>query len=286
MWRKQLAPTGVIFEKWDIKNMEIICASICYRGWAEDEVEATLRHAPSIGYHAMEVHGPLTWSLEAIQRFDLPALRSRIRQSGMCCAGLYTPGWGGEDDADAIAHAQAIAKCAEYAEQLGARHITSTGASRRGESGALERVMLCVGKVLETISPHNPVRLALEPHYGNILEQPEDFEQILTAFPDPRLGICVDTGHFHSAGVDMPLLIHRFAWRIYSVHLKDHLGSRSVGIGRGEVDLPGVITALKEVGYQGGLTVELEVEDPENLPKYTEEAYIYLTGLLGQKLGE
>jgi sugar phosphate isomerase/epimerase len=59
-----------------------------------------------------------------------------------------------------------------------------------------------------------------------------------------------------------------------------------VGIGRGEIDLQAVMAALKEVGYRGGLTVELEVDDPRNLPRYTEEAYFYLSGLLGQKLEE
>ena len=57
-----------------------------------------------------------------------------------------------------------------------------------------------------------------------------------------------------------------------------------MGIGRGEVDLPAIVAALRAVGYAGGLTVELEVEDPENLPRYTQEAYVYLGGLLGQKL--
>ena len=55
--------------------MDLICASICYRGYADDEVQATLERAPQIGYRWMEVHGPLTWSLEAIQQFDLPGLR-------------------------------------------------------------------------------------------------------------------------------------------------------------------------------------------------------------------
>jgi sugar phosphate isomerase/epimerase len=96
----------------------------------------------------------------------------------------------------------------------------------------------------------------------------------------------VDTGHFHSANVDIPAFIHRFAQRIYSVHLKDHLGAVSMGIGRGEIDLLAAITALRDIGYSGGLTIELEVQDPQNLPRYTEEAYIYLSGLLGQKLAE
>jgi sugar phosphate isomerase/epimerase len=264
--------------------MDIICASICYRGYAEDEVAATLELAPRIGYRWMEVHGPLTWSLEAIRNFDLPGLQERIGRSSLKCAGLYTPGWGGRDERDALAHAGAIVCCAEFAQVLGASHITGTGASPRTEPGALERVIRCARRVLEIVPAANPVRLALEPHFGNVLQQPEDFAAVLEACPDPRLGLCVDTGHFHSAGVDIPAFIHRFAGRIYNVHLKDHLKTVSVGVGRGEIDLPAVIAALRMTGYLGGLTVELEVEDPHNLPRYTEEAYFYLSGLLGQKL--
>ena len=68
------------------------------------------------------------------------------------------------------------------------------------------------------------------------------------------------------------------------MHLKDHLGTVSVGIGRGELKLKQIIETLQEVGYQGDLTLELEVEDPENLPRYTEEAYFYLSGMLGLPL--
>ncbi len=266
--------------------MELICASICYRGYAQDEVQATLEFARRIGYHWMEVHGPLTWSVEAIEHFDLPVLQAKIRASGMGCAGLYTPGWGGQDEADALIHAAAISRCAALAQALGAGYVTSTGASPRTQPGALQRVIQCAQSVLKTFPAGSPIKLALEPHYGNVLEQMGDFEAVLAACPDPRLGVCVDTGHFHSAGVDIPAFIRKFAARLYSVHLKDHLGTRSVGVGRGEIDLPGVIAALKQVGYRGGLTVELEVDDTENLPRYTEEAYFYLSGLLGQKLAE
>ena len=48
--------------------MDIICASICYRGYAEDEVAATLEYAPQIGYRLMEIHGPLIWSVDAAPR--------------------------------------------------------------------------------------------------------------------------------------------------------------------------------------------------------------------------
>lgn len=264
--------------------MEIICASICYRGYAEDEIAATLANAPKLGYRLMEIHGPATWSVPAVDAFDLPAMKAAIQASGMQCAGIYTPGWGGRDAGEVREHARAIAKCVGYAQALGAHHVTATGAEPRGAAGAQARVIDCVRQVLDQIPADCRVKLTLEPHYGNALQQPEDFEQVLEAIPDARVGVCVDTGHFHSAGVDQVALIQRFGPRVYAVHLKDHLGTVSVGIGRGEVDLPRIIAALRAEEYSGDLTVELEVEDPVNLPRYTQEAYLYISGLLGRKL--
>ena len=264
--------------------MDIICASICFRGYVDDEVAGTLQFAPAMGYKWMEIHGPISWTPDAAEVLDAEALKPLLAAAGIRCAGIYPPGWGGADAADVTAHARAIAKCAAVAEALGAGHIACTGASQRGEPGALDRVGDCIEQVLAQVSASTPVKLCLEPHYGNILQEPADFEKLLNRFDDPRLGLCVDTGHFHSAGADQPALIRHFASRIYNVHLKDHLGTTSVGIGRGEVDLAAIVAALRGIGYDAGLTVELEVEDPENLPRYTQEAYIYLSGLLGQKL--
>jgi sugar phosphate isomerase/epimerase len=263
--------------------MDIVCASICYRGYAEDEVAATIQLAPHAGYRAMEIHGPLTWSVAAIDAFDLPAMQQRLRASGLRCAGLYPPGWGGADADDVRQHARAIARAAHYAEQLGCHHIDTTGATGRDE-GALDRVIACVRQVLDLVSPASPLKLTLENHYGNVLEQPEDFQRVFDAIADPRVGLCVDVGHFHAAGVQPEEVIRQFAARVYAVHLKDHIGTRSVGIGRGEIDLPSIVAALREIGYDGDLTVELEVEDPENLPRYSQEAYVYVCGLLGRKL--
>lgn len=265
--------------------MDLICATICYRGYGEDEFADTLENAPGIGYRAMEIHGPMTWSVDAVKALDPESLRRRIDSSGMRCAGIYPPGWGGSDDSDVEARARAIARCVEVTQALGGDHISTTGAQRRESPGALDRVKACAKRVLELVPDSTPVWLTLEPHMGNVLEQPADFSEVLESVGhDPRLGVCVDTGHFHGSGVDTIGFIRRFADRIYAVHLKDHIGTVSVGIGRGEIDLPSVISALSGADYTGDLTIELEVEDPENLPRYTQEAYVYMNGLLGRKL--
>jgi sugar phosphate isomerase/epimerase len=264
--------------------MRLICASICYRGYREDEFAATLELAPAAGYRLMEIHGPMAWSVEAIESFDLAGAQQKLKDAGMQCAGIYPPGWGGVDDADVSRRAQAIARAVSLTEALGGDHIDTTGATPRDVPGGLGRVVDCVRQVLDLTPRRSPIKLTLEPHYGNVLQEPDDFAAVLEAVPDPRVGLCVDTGHFHSARADTVALIRRFAPRIYAVHLKDHIGTTSVGVGRGEIDLSAIVAALHEVRYAGDLTVELEVEDPQNLPRYTQEAYCYLCGLLGAKL--
>ena len=44
--------------------------------------------------------------------------------------------------------------------------------------------------------------------------------------------------------------------------------------------MPGLIHELRAINYGGPLAVELEVEDPENLPQYVTDSYQYLSGLI------
>ena len=37
---------------------------------------------------------------------------------------------------------------------------------------------------------------------------------------------------------------------------------------------------LREIGYAGPIALELEVTDPENLPRYVQEAHTYMSELL------
>jgi sugar phosphate isomerase/epimerase len=86
--------------------------------------------------------------------------------------------------------------------------------------------------------------------------------------------------------VDWRRLIARYPERILNFHVKDQRGTQSVPIGAGEVDLRGYLEALHGIGYRGALAVELEVEDLENLPRYTAEAYAYMRQLAQEVAGE
>lgn len=130
------------------------------------------------------------------------------------------------------------------------------------------------------------MKLAIEPHYRTRIESRADYDHILSEINTPKVGITIDIGHFHSAGVDWQALIRAYPDRIYNVHVKDHVGTQSVPIGAGEIDLRGLIEELHATNYNGALAVELEVVDPENLPRYCTEAYTYLRDLVESVTGK
>jgi sugar phosphate isomerase/epimerase len=81
---------------------------------------------------------------------------------------------------------------------------------------------------------------------------------------DPGAGLCVDTGWLGTQGVDAPAAIRELGPLVKHVHLKDvaHAGSHDTcRLGDGVVDIPGVVKALKAIGYAGWYSWEDEPED-------------------------
>ena len=78
------------------------------------------------------------------------------------------------------------------------------------------------------------------------------------------IGGNIDTGNMAAQGGDPVQAIHELGPRLVHVHLKDvpAVGSHDcVAIGAGIVDIPGVLEALRFVGYDGWLSIEIETGD-------------------------
>jgi sugar phosphate isomerase/epimerase len=258
--------------------MYLSCTTCALRGPYRDEIEETFRHARAAGYCHWGLGGPFTYLPGLIQWLDLGQLRRRMAEARLeTVTEVWSPQIPTESLAAALVGAENVALMAEVAARLGCRNVVQTGGTR--QPGGLAHTIAGLQRTLE-LTAHLPVVIALEPHVRSQILYPDDYEAIFAALRDERVGITVDVGHFHAAGVDWKALIRRYPHKIYNVHLKDHLGQQSVGIGRGEIDLPGLIATLAEVGYAGPVALELEVTDPENLPRYAREAYEYMAPLL------
>jgi len=85
---------------------------------------------------------------------------------------------------------------------------------------------------------------------------------------DAGIGICIDIGHTVRDCEDPASDIFRYGKRIYDCHIKDVTSAnkegKTVEMGRGIIDIRGVISALKKIKYTGKCSLEFEkdMKDP------------------------
>jgi sugar phosphate isomerase/epimerase len=100
---------------------------------------------------------------------------------------------------------------------------------------------------------------------------------------DPRIGLCNDIGHTIRAGVDPVASIIEFADRLIDIHIKDVSAANPKGgaieMGRGVIDIPGVMRALIQIGYAGIASFEYEKDADDPVPGLAESVG-YARGVL------
>ena len=262
-----------------MSGMILSCTTCALRNPPLDEILETFKHAPTAGYSYWGLAGPITWTPGLIRWLDTEGLQRRAAEVGL--KGL-TEVYASAISTDSVEAAERSVEDlllnVEAAVKLKCPLVVFSG-GKRG-TGGLENTLAGLRKLVRLIADM-PVKVALEPHVGSQFQDETDYEKILGDITTEQLGITIDTGHFHEVGVDWKALIRKYPNRIYNVHVKDHVGSQSVPIGRGEIDMAGLIHELRAIDYRGPLAVELEVEDSENLPLYVSAAYQYLSDLIG-----
>jgi inosose dehydratase len=137
-------------------------------------------------------------------------------------------------------------------------------------------------------------------HCAGCVETPEEVAELM-ARADPKLvGLCLDTGHWHYGGGDAVDAVRTYGERVRYLHLKDcsaqiaadcraqekdYFEAVAAGVfcplGQGEVDFPGVIAAMNDLGYTGWAIVEQDVlTDDLGAPKQFSQANRdYLKGI-------
>ena len=100
---------------------------------------------------------------------------------------------------------------------------------------------------------------------------------------DKRIGLCDDIGHTTRAGVDVATSIEQFADRLLDVHIKDVTAADPKGgvteVGRGAIDIPGVIRTLIKINYTGLVSFEYEKSENDPLPGLAESVG-YVRGVM------
>lgn len=155
-----------------------------------------------------------------------------------------------------------IDRAAGLAAELGAEYLVVGGGAQRTRPASAtdyERLGTALDAVAGIARRHGLVAV-YHPHMSTIVETPEQVDRILER---TSIGLCPDTGHVILGGGDPAKLVAAHGDRIPYIHLKDVDLDRGlfVPLGQGALDVEGVLAALREAGYEGWITVELDAWD-------------------------
>jgi sugar phosphate isomerase/epimerase len=104
------------------------------------------------------------------------------------------------------------------------------------------------------------VMMSVEPHPGRYLANTDGALRLLEHVDSPAMGVNFDPSHTFPVGDFPNITIYRLGRRIIHCHVSDNDGVTNVHWrpGMGKIDWVAMFQALKDVGYDGTISIELE----------------------------
>jgi sugar phosphate isomerase/epimerase len=118
--------------------------------------------------------------------------------------------------------------------------------------------------LLDKLVAEYGVNIAIHNHGPNASYDKIDDVVKWTKDRHPRIGACVDTGHYLRSKENPVEALERLKDRVFGVHLKDVKDAKTFKIlGEGDLDVLGCLKVLQKIKYKYCLALEYE-ENPQN----------------------
>jgi len=227
--------------------------------WMRAEpIDVTIRRLAKYGYESIEISGDP-------DNYDTKEVRKLLDDNGLKCWGSVSLMFAGRDlihadEAVRAASVKYINDCITMVKELDGHEMTIVP-SEVGKVQAMdtpEQEWEWAVEGLKEIYGHSlkeGVKMALEPlnrFETNFLNR-ADQAMLLAEAVGPECGVCIDTFHLNIEEADMYEAIRSTKERLVDFHVADN---NRMACGQGALDWPKIVSTLKEIGYDGALTVE------------------------------
>ena len=179
-------------------------------------------------------------------------------------------------------------RCLTLAKELGAPCVTTEpGGPLEGRkwSDCLKLFVEMLKPVVEHAEKEG-VPLLIEPEPDLLIETADQYLEFTHHIQSPMLGLNFDIGHFYCVKDDPAPTVHKLAKHIRHVHLEDIAATRvhhHLIPGEGVIDFKSTLQALKDVGYNGWVTIELYTchENPDHAATVARERVLKIAAEVG-----
>jgi D-psicose/D-tagatose/L-ribulose 3-epimerase len=240
---------------------------VAMHNWMRAEpVETTIRRLAKYGYDGIEI------SYDSVELAPgapgTAAVRQMLEDNGIECIGSISLMFEGRD----LIHADAGVR--ERSVEYLNRCITMVKELRDGDGGNMSIVPSEVGKVKEMASPDEEwawaieglkavrdhanaegIRIAIEPlnRFETNFINRHDQALLLAEEVGDDVGVCLDIYHMNMEEADPLQAVRNAGDKLFDFHVADN---NRMACGQGALNWGAIIGTLKEIGYDGSLTVE------------------------------
>lgn len=223
-------------------------------------------------------------------------IRDHVKGLGLSIGGFVFQSdlWNSPDQADTDKQLAYFGKCAQAADWLGAKIISCIVPGPYGAKGTRrdrspsEKVTSNLPKGYDwdadwarftgtlakacDIAAKYDITVALECFPRSLCATPHAMLQAIKDVNRPNFGIQMDTAHLMNQNIDVETTVYMLRDHIKHVHLKDTDGLTrgNLPCGSGLVDYARLFAVLKDIGYKGRASVEVEFTD--NPRRYMRDA--------------
>jgi sugar phosphate isomerase/epimerase len=246
-----------------------------------------VRRLSAIGYAGVEIMAdvPHAWPACLLEE-QKQAIRRDVSEQGLAIANVnafmmnaisdprqryWYPSWIEPDRHYRQIRIDHTRRSLTLARELGAPCITTEPGGPVEPGGSWSKALGLFVEGLKPVAEHaeqEGTLLLIEPEPGLLIETADQFLELMDHIDSPAVALNFDIGHFYCVGNEPEPTIHKLARHIRHVHLEDIAATRvhhHLIPGEGAIDFAAVFRALRAIGYQGWITVELYpyVDDPD-----------------------
>ncbi|GIK56858.1 MAG: sugar phosphate isomerase/epimerase [Chloroflexi bacterium] len=227
--------------------------------WMRAEpIEVTIRRLAKYGYESIEIGGEP-------DKYDTKDLRRTLKENGIRCWGSISLMFTGLDliQADENGRANTIdylKKCVTMVKELEGQVMSivpsEVGKVRAQADEKTEWNWAVEGlKEINTHAQKEGIRVAIEPlnrFETNFLNR-HDQALALAEAVGPDVGVCLDAFHMNIEEANFRQALIKTGKKLFDFHVADN---NRMACGQGALNWRDIVGTLKEIGYDGALTVE------------------------------
>jgi sugar phosphate isomerase/epimerase len=242
-------------------------------------IEETIARIAALGYRGIELLAdvPHAWPAGLLDS-QKQAIRDALVKHSLTISNInafmmnavadprqpyWHPSWIEPDPHYRAIRREHTKRALQLAHDLGAPHITTEpggplapGQSWRAAADIFYNELLPCIELAEKLG----VSLLIEPEPGLMIERFDQYLDFAARIGSPMLGLNFDIGHAYCVGEDPQDWVAIMKDHTRHYHLEDIAATRvhqHLVPGRGAIDFPATLAAIRNTGYAGWLTVEL-----------------------------